>query len=143
VLVTIKQLLSQMGTHTNPIHPNAEWIIEFGGEPDTVTVEEECASVPELLEKCGRALYGDEPFKVLSIRLFHESKYEQELLGYTFKSTEGREVEWLLKSLGPKDELSCRFLEAKHEAFAMIIAEMRRGSKYVELWHRFVCIIEK
>jgi hypothetical protein len=49
------------------------------------------------------------------------------------------QVEWMMKILGPKGEAECRLFEAKHGAFAMLVAEVKRGGYFLELWAKTHC----
>lgn len=114
------------------------WTVEVIGYPGEEF--DKCyLDTNEMLEFCGHALYSNALFETCLLRIVHNSEPERESLGYDYDPIAGKQVEWMMKTLGPKGEVDCRLFEATHEAFAMLVAEVKKGRRFIELWGKSHC----
>ena len=94
----------------------------------------------DLLELCGRALYGNSLFEqLLLLRICHRNQAKREFLGYEYVPIDGVKVEWKMKSLDAHGSVSYRLFESRHEAFAMLVAQIKLGATIVEVYRKDNC----
>jgi hypothetical protein len=110
-----------------------KWEVHAGDSGNSFS--DYCSSQTEILELCGRLLYGNTLFDVLFLSIREMSFTEQDTLGYEFSAIPGKKPDWIMKAIGHDGTSSCRQLESKYELFGMLIADVRRGAKFIEVRH--------
>ena len=113
--------------------PTAEWEI-FCGNPGNNVVEYG-DNISEVLDFCGRVLYGNTLFDVLLLKIPRMEPNHPDTLGYEYDPVPDKQPEWVMKTLMRDGEVRCRLLENKHELFGMLIAELKMGTSYIEVCH--------
>jgi hypothetical protein len=110
-----------------------QWEVHAGDPGNSFT--DYCSSPTEILELCGRLLYGNTLFDVLFLSIREMSFTKPDTLGETFSPIPDKKPEWIMKAVDRDGSLSCRQLESKYELFGMLIADVRRQAKFIEVRH--------
>ena len=109
------------------------WEIYCGDPGNGIT---HFSSTPsEILEYCGRLLYGHDLFEIIFMRIRRVEANQPESLGGTYPALPDKAPNWIMHTLGNDGKIACRQLETKHELFAMIIADLRLGASIIEVRH--------
>lgn len=116
---------------TSPLQ--LRWEVHAGDPGNSFT--DYCTSPTEVLELCGRLLYGNTLFDVLFLSIREMSFTKPGTLGHTFTPILGKKPEWIMKAVDRDGRLSCRQLESKYELFGMLIADVRREARFMEVRH--------
>jgi hypothetical protein len=94
-----------------------------------------CSSPTEILELCGRLLYGNTLFDVLFLTIQEMSFIKPDTLADTFSPIPDKKPEWIVKVVDGDGRLFCRQLESKYELFGVLIADVLREAQFIEVRH--------
>lgn len=92
-------------------------------------------TVAELMDHCGKLLWGQNLFEVLLMRIRRVEADQPDSLGDTYPQRPDKQPEWIMHILPTDGEVRCRQLESRHEVFAMIVAELALGANMIEVRH--------
>ncbi len=113
-----------------PYETEPEWEIKWG---DGHSIIKYCWSVTDVLEYCGRMLYGNDLIEVLFLSIREASSGAPDGLGEDYLHDPSKKPEWIMKYVDKDGAVSCRLLESKHELFGMLIAHVRLGAGLIEV----------
>ena len=107
----------------------------LGGEQGA-EITQYCFDTDEVLDFCGRMLYGNSLFRVSILQIRHiDSPAETEGMFSTERN--GKRYKWYMKTVRRGKPRPERYLDHTHELFGMLIAELRQGAEHIEVSQEF------
>ena len=114
------------------LKPLLEFRWEVTGRDHGAEVTETCDDINQVLDFCGRLLYGNSVFVVTLLQVRHEEA-EGEMSGWAAPECDARTYKWVMKPLRQGQARPARFFDHTHDLFGMLIAELRQGSDHIEI----------